>query len=53
MNKMLSQLNLMSNIRKKNYKPSWALVAHNDNPSYLGGRDHEDHGSKPALTNSS
>jgi hypothetical protein len=28
-------------------------VAHACNPSYLSGRDQEDHGSKPALANSS
>jgi hypothetical protein len=28
-------------------------VAHTCNPSYSGGRDQEDHGSKPAWTNSS
>jgi hypothetical protein len=27
------------------------LVAHAYNPSYSGGRDQEDHGSKPAQTN--
>jgi hypothetical protein len=27
---------------------SWALVAHAYNPSYSGGRDQEDHSSKPA-----
>jgi hypothetical protein len=32
---------------------SWALVAHACNPSYSGGRDQEDHGSKPAQANSS
>jgi hypothetical protein len=26
----------------------WALVAHACNPNYLGGRDQEDQGSKPA-----
>jgi hypothetical protein len=29
------------------------LVAHTYNPSYSGCRDQEDHGSKPALANSS
>jgi hypothetical protein len=29
------------------------LVAHACNPSYSGGRDREDHGSKPAWKNSS
>jgi hypothetical protein len=38
-------------IKYKNY-PSWALVAHSCNPSYSGGRDQEDHSSKPALENS-
>jgi hypothetical protein len=28
-------------------------MAHTYNPSYLGGRDQEDHGSKPASGNSS
>jgi hypothetical protein len=32
---------------------SQALVAHTHNPSYLGGRDQEDGGSKPAWANSS
>jgi hypothetical protein len=31
----------------------WALVAHAYNPSYSGGRDHEDHGLKPDQANSS
>jgi hypothetical protein len=30
-----------------------ALVAHACNPSYSGGRDQEDHSSKPAQENSS
>jgi hypothetical protein len=30
-----------------------ALVAHSCSPSYLGGRDQEHHGSKPAQANSS
>jgi hypothetical protein len=29
-----------------------ALVAHTCNPTYSGGRDQEDHGSKPAWANS-
>jgi hypothetical protein len=29
------------------------LVTHDCNPSYSGGRDQEDHGSKPAQGNSS
>jgi hypothetical protein len=32
---------------------SLAPVAHTCNPSYPGGKDHEDHGSKPARANSS
>jgi hypothetical protein len=32
---------------------SWMLVAHTCNPSYSGGRDQEDRGSKPAQANSS
>jgi hypothetical protein len=32
---------------------SQAPVAHTYNPSHLGGRDKEDHGSKPAQANSS
>jgi hypothetical protein len=32
---------------------SWAQVAHACNPSYSGGSDQEDHGSKPAQANSS
>jgi hypothetical protein len=37
----------------KGYKNDWhrALVAHACNPSYSGGRDQEDHGSKPAQVN--
>jgi hypothetical protein len=31
---------------------SWAPVTHACNPSYLRGRDQEDHGSKPARANS-
>jgi hypothetical protein len=34
-------------------KTGWALLAHTCNPSYPGGRDQEDHGSKPAQANSS
>jgi hypothetical protein len=32
---------------------SWMLVAHACNPNYSGGRDQEDHGSKPAQADSS
>jgi hypothetical protein len=34
-------------------KWSWEPVAHPYNPSYSGGRDWEDHNSKPALANGS
>jgi hypothetical protein len=41
-------------IKKKTKKlVSQVLVAHFCNPSYSGGRDQEDHGSKPAHANSS
>jgi hypothetical protein len=30
---------------------AWARVAHSCNPSYLGGRDQEDHCSKPPQAN--
>jgi hypothetical protein len=32
---------------------SWTLVAHSYDPSYSGGRDQEDHSSKPVQANSS
>jgi hypothetical protein len=35
-----------------NAEISQAPVAHAYNPSYLGGRDQEDHGLKPAQANS-
>jgi hypothetical protein len=31
----------------------WMLLTHTCNPSYLGSIDQEDHGSRPAQTNSS
>jgi hypothetical protein len=37
----------------KKKRKSQELVAHGCNPSYSGGRDQEDHGSKPARANSS
>jgi hypothetical protein len=37
----------------KKWELSWAWVAHVHNPSYSGGREQEDHSSKPALGNSS
>jgi hypothetical protein len=41
----------MKNITKREYL--WAPVAHTYSPSYSGGRDQEDHSSKPAWANSS
>jgi hypothetical protein len=35
--------------QNKNFR--WALVAHACNPSYSGGRDQGDHGSKPVRSN--
>jgi hypothetical protein len=40
-------------IYERNTMNSWVLVAHVCNPSYLGGSDQEDQGSKPAQANSS
>jgi hypothetical protein len=37
----------------KNGYNYWALVAHTCNPSYSGGRNQEDHSSKPAQANNS
>jgi hypothetical protein len=37
----------------KSYFLSWALVTHTCNPSYVGGWDREDRGSKPAQMNTS
>jgi ribosomal protein L31 len=33
--------------KKKNGEKAWVSVAHACHPSYSGGRDQEDHGSKP------
>jgi hypothetical protein len=38
---------------KNNAVMNWVLVAHAYNPSYSGGRDQEDQGSKPAWASSS
>jgi hypothetical protein len=43
----------MNSFQIRRFSTSWELVAHACNPSYSGGRDHEDQGSKPALANSS
>jgi endogenous inhibitor of DNA gyrase (YacG/DUF329 family) len=43
----------MNKTSNKNQETSPALVAHVCNPSYSGGRDQENHGSKPAQANSS
>jgi hypothetical protein len=37
---------------EKKMSACWVLVAHACNPSYSGGREQEDHSSKPALANS-
>jgi hypothetical protein len=37
----------------KSRTKGWALLAHTCNPSYLGGRDQENHGLKLAWANSS
>jgi hypothetical protein len=42
---------LVTTIKRK--KINWGLVAHACNPSYSGGRDQEDRGSKPAWANCS
>jgi hypothetical protein len=44
---------LIFNFLKELKLNSQAPVAHTCNPSYPGGRDQEDHGSKPARANSS
>jgi hypothetical protein len=44
------QRKIMGYLKWKNY---WVLVAHACYPSNSGGRDQEDHGSKPAQANSS
>jgi hypothetical protein len=43
----------MKGKRIKDNVCSWVLVAHACYPSYSGGRDQEDRGSKPARANSS
>jgi hypothetical protein len=44
---------IQSPVLTKGENISWAPVAHTCNPSYSGGRDQEDRGSKPAQANSS
>jgi hypothetical protein len=39
--------------KKKIKKKSWAPMAYTCDPSYSGGRDQEDHSSKPGQANSS
>jgi hypothetical protein len=48
-----THLKLWRQVILKNIYYSWALVVHTCNPSYSGGRDQEDHSSKPAQANSS
>jgi hypothetical protein len=43
---------IVRHFKKKKKNQSQAPVAHTCNPSYLGGRDQEDQGSKPAWANS-
>jgi hypothetical protein len=47
----MKRTNAKNRVIKTTYS-GWALVAHSCNPSYSGGRDREDHGSKPAHVNS-
>jgi hypothetical protein len=42
----IKHFNKVYHIHLKNILVSWALVSHSCNPSYSGGRDQEDHGSK-------
>jgi hypothetical protein len=44
---------VLANVLLKYYIISWTPVSHICNPSYSGGRDQEDCGSKSALANSS
>jgi hypothetical protein len=44
---------VLSVVYSKRWGQSQALVAPSCNPSYSGGTDQEDHGSKPAWVNSS
>jgi hypothetical protein len=39
--------------KKEEESPSWVLVVHTCNPSYLEGQDQEDHSSRPAQANTS
>jgi hypothetical protein len=48
-------LKLVQEKGEEGYKGEWQCwepVAHAYNPSYVGGRDQEDQGSKPAWANS-
>jgi hypothetical protein len=57
LNKLWNRTKIVLDIEK--HKPKLktkigqAVVDHACNPSYSGGRDQEDHGSKPAQANSS
>jgi hypothetical protein len=42
----------LGDLKLKDSLSELVLVAHTYNPSYLGGRDQEDHSSKPAQANS-
>jgi hypothetical protein len=51
-NQKTKRKTIRTKILKIKLKKSQMLVAHAYNPSYSGGRDQEDHDSKPALANS-
>jgi hypothetical protein len=51
-NKFYGSLDFIMRPCLKKEKISWVPLAHACNPSYSGGRDQEDRGSKPAWTNS-
>jgi hypothetical protein len=45
--------NINETVLSKSVSGCWAPVVHTCNPSYKGGRNQEDHGSKAARVNSS
>jgi hypothetical protein len=50
---MLKTMQLMKAVKTSKLQISLALVTQACNPSYSGGRDQEDHSSKPAQANGS